>query len=453
MNIIIRTLRHALVILYRLIILVLLWPLLILIFINTNKKKSTFWNSMGDFIEKVNTRVINFLRLLPLEKPSSKAPLPDPILDLRPEAIRSMPDTFTATFLPFLKYERIVIYYEPYYSENLNQFISSNYKEISNGLASKDYQFVYLNKNDEISIEHIQEMIQYFHPTYTMAQQDDNFHSGFRAALADYYATLKNLFFLEEITMPCLICLVGQRNEKPYPIYFLSEEDEHIKNTFEYYFKVIPNKYRVQARRGDYRIDDLQNEPIEINHEAYAHIESFIMKHKSKGAVSLIIKILGELKKTDAISDPRISDLARIFAYKDPASLSRLLVRSNGDLFLSDYNVTISLTPLQKTVYIFFLLKPNGILFKELSDYRKELENIYLRISNRSDLETMKKSIDDLVNPHTNSMSEKCSRIKEAFTKKFTEEIAINYCIDGGRSERKTIGLDRKLISFEEPFE
>ena len=65
----------------------------------------------------------------------------------------------------------------------------------------------------------------------------------------------------------------------------------------------------------------------------------------------------------------------------------------------------------------------------------------------------MKNSIDDLVNPHTNSMSEKCSRIKEAFMKRFTEEIAINYCIDGGRSERKTIWLDRKLISFEESFE
>ena len=96
------------------------------------------------------------------------------------------------------------------------------------------------------------------------------------------------------------------------------------------------------------------------------------------------------------------------------------------------------------------LLKEEGIMFKNLPQYREELMSIYSKVSNRTSMDTIRRSIDDLVNPYSNSMSEKCSRIKEAFIKCMDDRVARYYYITGYRSEPKRIILDRKLVVFED---
>lgn len=95
---------------------------------------------------------------------------------------------------------------------------------------------------------------------------------------------------------------------------------------------------------------------------------------------------------------------------------------------------------------------PNGILFKELYRYKQELLYIYGRVSRRSDLEVMQKSIQDMTDARSNSINEKCSRIKEAFVSKIDERIAEEYFITGNRLEPKRIRIDRNLVGFEEPI-
>jgi hypothetical protein len=89
-------------------------------------------------------------------------------------------------------------------------------------------------------------------------------------------------------------------------------------------------------------------------------------------------------------------------------------------------------------------------MLKELYKHKQELLYIYGRISNRSDLDQMQNSINDMTNATSNSVNEKCSRIKEAFVSKIDERIASSYFITGERQEPKRILLDRSMVVFEE---
>lgn len=61
--------------------------------------------------------------------------------------------------------------------------------------------------------------------------------------------------------------------------------------------------------------------------------------------------------------------------------LSRLIITEKYDIILPDYHdMQIKMEPLIKAVFILFLRHEEGIVFKNLSDYREELHTIYLDI-------------------------------------------------------------------------
>ena len=128
--------------------------------------------------------------------------------------------------------------------------------------------------------------------------------------------------------------------------------------------------------------------------------------------------------------------------------VSPMIIDENYRIILPDYNnLEIKMTPLVKAVYFLFLKYPNGILFKELSNYKYVLQSIYNIVSLRENLGSIEKSIDDICNPLENSINEKCSRIKESFLFHFENDIAMNYYITGERGCPKFISIDRKLIT------
>lgn len=139
-----------------------------------------------------------------------------------------------------------------------------------------------------------------------------------------------------------------------------------------------------------------------------------------------------------------------------PKKLSRMVITENYDIILPDYHdMTIKMEPLVKAVYILFLRHEEGILFKCLSDYREELYDIYVDIRKKSNNngahlseEKIRQSIEALTNPLSNSINEKCARIRQAFTLQFDESLAGSYFIDVNRGEPKKIPLDRKLVEW-----
>ena len=109
------------------------------------------------------------------------------------------------------------------------------------------------------------------------------------------------------------------------------------------------------------------------------------------------------------------------------------------------------MTPLPKTLFLFYLRHPEGVAFKFLSDHREELEQIYSKITNSSNPEKIQNSITSLVDPTSNSINENCSRVKEAFVCLMDKSIADCYLIKGPKGELKKIDLDPNLVIYDIP--
>lgn len=130
--------------------------------------------------------------------------------------------------------------------------------------------------------------------------------------------------------------------------------------------------------------------------------------------------------------------------------LSRLVITKDMRIILPDYNdMEIKMEPINKAVFILFLRHPEGIIFKALPDYRKELIEIYQEIKPLGLNDRVIQSIEDVTNPLLNSINEKCARIRGAFISKFDDSLAQHYYIYGLRGEPKKISLPRDLVVWE----
>lgn len=137
--------------------------------------------------------------------------------------------------------------------------------------------------------------------------------------------------------------------------------------------------------------------------------------------------------------------------FKTKAQLSRLIITKDLRLLLPNYNdIEIKMEPLVKAVYLLFLRHPEGIVFKELADYREELMCIYRNLKPLGLNKRTLQSIEDLTNPLLNSINEKCARIRSAFVKTIDEGLAKNYYVAGERGEAKKISLPRDLVVWEQ---
>ena len=135
---------------------------------------------------------------------------------------------------------------------------------------------------------------------------------------------------------------------------------------------------------------------------------------------------------------------------KNAVCLSRLTVTKDYSIILTDYNnKVISLEPLVKAIYLLYLKHPEGIAFKNLPDYRAELTLIYTKLKPFGLNQRVTRSIDDVTNPLSNSINEKCSRIKSAFCTEVDATLVDQYVITGRSGEGKKISLPRNYVVWE----
>ena len=130
-------------------------------------------------------------------------------------------------------------------------------------------------------------------------------------------------------------------------------------------------------------------------------------------------------------------------------SLITLIISRNYRIFLGDERKEVQLEPLVKSLYLLFLRHPEGIIFKNLPDYRKELADIYNKVRPWGLTDRSLRSIEDVTNPMLNSINEKCARIKKVFETTLDSSIAEQYYIKGTRGKAKKIVLPRDLITWE----
>lgn len=126
--------------------------------------------------------------------------------------------------------------------------------------------------------------------------------------------------------------------------------------------------------------------------------------------------------------------------------LLQLAVSRDYRFYLGEQRVEVRMEPLVKAVYLLFLRHPEGIIFKDLPDYRQELTKIYSDVRPGGLTDRALHSIEDVTNPMLNSINEKCARIRKTFIALIDSKTAEQYYIKGPRGKAKRISLPRELV-------
>jgi len=134
-----------------------------------------------------------------------------------------------------------------------------------------------------------------------------------------------------------------------------------------------------------------------------------------------------------------------------PETISPLLIDADIRIRLPKYDLEIDMTPLQKALYILFLLHPEGIRNNKLPDYEKELRDIYHLISKSVNIVRMNASIHRLCDPSDGSVREKMSQIRKAFVSTIPDRYASHYYISGERGEVRYIRIANRPDFFDLP--
>lgn len=159
--------------------------------------------------------------------------------------------------------------------------------------------------------------------------------------------------------------------------------------------------------------------------------------------------ILAEIRTIQNKYGISVDELDKILGYQ--VRLSRLHIWHSGKITLTDFDdVEVKMDKLSKAVYFLYLRHPEGICFKELSDYSGELLDIYSALTDKDDRASIEASIAALTDSTRNSINEKVSKIKAAFRNTVSDRIARFYYVDGISGEKRKIALDRKYVIWDE---
>lgn len=352
------------------------------------------------------------------------------------------------TKLPFKPDARQIIYTEGKHDEGVNNLIRTNYQRIRKEFAEWGYVFCYIPilKHDLVSEEHL-----HYNAPYAKSAMDADF-------------AMDDNFILDYMLRP------ENREKIPPSLMFYDPMCQYEKSTWaEYMFKgVVISEASFDGDEG------LTSVLAEIRQFAIEGHDDTGKTLYRMGDGDVRFSISGPQKKPDiATEDIDGESIAIIREIEDrieklrqrgvdktiieslfrnhQQKLSRLQVTKDYRILLPDYSgMEIRMTPLPKAVYLLYLRHPEGIMFSYLPDYREELMEIYKSL--KGDLfnrEVAEASIEDVTNPLSNSINEKCSRIRQAFVSQFDESLARYYYVEGERGEAKRILLDRTLVEWE----
>lgn len=121
-------------------------------------------------------------------------------------------------------------------------------------------------------------------------------------------------------------------------------------------------------------------------------------------------------------------------------------VNAKGEIFLD--GMEISLTPLEKTIFIFFLKHSEGVRIAELSDYEEEIFGIYKKLKINPDPAIIK----NLVNIIDGNFNYNKSRLNANLRKKIGEPLANFYLISGVPGEEFRIPIPCDKVSLDQSF-
>ena len=131
----------------------------------------------------------------------------------------------------------------------------------------------------------------------------------------------------------------------------------------------------------------------------------------------------------------------------EKVEISPILFDEEYNISLPLYpNVTITLEPLPKSLYILFLLHPEGIVLKDIQSYEAELKRIYSHVSGLRNPSVINRVLSTLLDPTDNPLHKNLSIIRRSFTSKLNYSIARNYIPAHGRTKAHNIPLESEYV-------
>lgn len=352
-----------------------------------------------------------------------------------------------------------VIYIGADNDEKITAYIEQNYEILKKKLAEKDLTFIYFPKlKDDIDelLKIIKPAFNYAFPQFS--KQDFAFIKSFFESMTakEYYNFITYTLQLPDFPKPSLLKNLHNIYEGEENLFYSFPLDENIGNDLMPYIDrtVKANaisegeeKFQKPKKEPKYNADDsFEWEATKISNEIKANIDLLIANGKHKALAEMVIHICSNLKD---IKPELYEQIKSLNIADNKTKLSPLIIDTNFRIFLPDYgNIEIEMSPLPKTLYLFFLKQPNGIMLHDLVDHKKELLAIYNKITNSSEPTEIIKRIDDMVDMTNNSINEKCSRIKEAFVSKIDDSLAQHYYVNGKRGAPKKVSIPSNLIVF-----
>lgn len=368
------------------------------------------------------------------------------------------PENHKSPKIPLSEHNNTVFYVESEYQPDLNQFIQNNYSKLVKIFGSKNLNFYYLpflledekywqilgyNRPYVHSVSVIDEVQRVYN--HLIKKQNLEVNKG-ALMLSSNFGSLSSLpaFALDErdvslksFEAKCLeISVRFSRFSQDQPRFRrLESKFERIENDLDTgvtFDKLFEDRIKSECTILNYSAE------IETA-DALFETEAFVLADEIRER----IKLLKEYGSLSLIGDV-IEEILEI-----ENKISSLLITDDYRIYLKDYGMQeVVMSPLPKSLFLLFLNYPEGILFKELSDYHDELLSIYRKISLRENIDSVMESIKAMTDPLNNSVNEKCSRIRSAFMEVISDDLAKNYYITGKRGEPKKIILDRSLVTF-----
>jgi hypothetical protein len=358
----------------------------------------------------------------------------------------------------------LVLYVEDTYNVDINTFIQTNYQQIVEYYSAKEIDFCYLpyllqnkdyqtvvsynrpylhNAIDGISISEVYRKIKskLSEPfdgaglvLMDKVSDKSDFFSGFQLLHKkplieqfeegiSYFQTNIDEIILSKGDKTPMFKIIGKNN--------LSDLDFGVLHEQKINYSHEPAEQKISSNIC-YSIE--LNADNQFDYDAYRladEIRTRIQLLKESGSLSLIGDILEEIQGATK-------------------KLSSVFITNDYRIFLKDYDMKeIVMPPLPKSLYILFLRHPEGILFKQLSNYHDELLSIYRNVTVHENIDRAIESIRAMTDPLNNSINEKCSRIRAAFLDVIADDLAQNYYVTGYRGEPKKIIIDRSLVEFQ----
>lgn len=180
------------------------------------------------------------------------------------------------------------------------------------------------------------------------------------------------------------------------------------------------------------------------------HMKAHILHNTAKQLLLDLLKNDTLLKDQDIMV--RIEEIVNSCKEKEnihPLRFSPVVIDDDCNIVFPVFNDTpLKMQYLWKTIYIFLLLKKDGVNFSKLSFYRDDLYQIYQLVSKEKNMDARKinKTLERLSSKGSNVPHEICSRIRSILKKVVPEDVFPNYDIVVKRGGVHIVLLDRALL-------